>query len=372
MLMAELGRRQAQNDVLAASLAIKRARAERRTLTPEEQHLVDLARRHVCSGVQPPALFAPILRRGQRRHRTMLSRADPGSGHLAVTLADAALLDGVVLHHEVISRCRPSGKSDSDIAPYRMIDIRQNALLRLYAADDVPVSVYGGPPSYQMPVWDGTPPEGWTVDRAYSCDPVTPVHLSAAAATAAFANGVADVKFYLGGLTATHAIQFMESVRSAVDSDECRQTLSSQFNLHVPILDDRSSTVNANGRSVWVEGPAAIARLGTDLTVEGGWERVTIDSAWTKPPSSPIIEVLGRENLSAWVDYAQAAGLETYISGGMTDSHIPDAIRAGVDGVGIGFWIHKPGQTVGAVEDLDEDRIRTAIAARNAAEATVS
>src|SRR5262245_58370587 len=150
MVMGELCRRQAQNDVLAASMAIKRARAEQRGFTTQERGLVDLATRHVASGVQPPAVFAPIPRRGQRRHRTLLSLADPGSGHLALTLLDAALLDGVVVHHEVIARCSASGAAIRGVAPYRMVDIRQNALLRLYAADDVPVSVYIGRPSYQM------------------------------------------------------------------------------------------------------------------------------------------------------------------------------------------------------------------------------
>jgi hypothetical protein len=53
------------------------------------------------------------------------------------------LLDGVVVHHEVIAR---GGTSATRLPPYRMVDIRQNGVVRLYAADDVPVSVYGGRP----------------------------------------------------------------------------------------------------------------------------------------------------------------------------------------------------------------------------------
>jgi hypothetical protein len=371
MFMAELDRRKAQNDVLAASLAIKRARAERRGLTTEERQLIDLATRHVCSGVQPPARFAPIPRLGERRHRTMLSLADPGSGHLAVTLADSTLLDGVVVHHEVITRCGANGAAGSGVGPYRMIDIRQNALLRLYAVDDVPVSVYGGRPNYQIPTWHATPPPRWTIARAFRFDPVTPIHVAAAAATAAFANGVADVKFYLGGLTASQAIDFMRGVRSAVDRDEIRQTLSSQFNLNVAVLDDRSSSGDVTARPKRVKKPARIARLATELTAAGGWERVTIDNAWSNIPSTPVLEILGVDGLAAWVEHAHAVGLETYISGGMTASHVKDATRAGVDGVGIGFWIHKLEKTVGGVGEIDGSRIHEAIAARNSAEADI-
>ena len=65
---------------------------------------------------------------------------------------------------------------------------------------------------------------------------------------------------------------------------------------------------------------------------------------------------------------AHAAGLETYISGGMTAEHVAGATAAGVDGVGIGFWIHKPGLVPGGVGDFDPDRIREVIRARNEAE----
>jgi len=373
IFVAELRHREAQNDVVAASLVIKRARAKRSPLTDIERELVAKAEAYVRSGVQPPALFASIRRPAdQRIHRTMLSLADPGHGHLTVTLVDAELLDGVILHHEVISRCRGDGAPGPEIAPYRMINIRKNALLRLHAADDVPVSVYGGRPSYQIPIWHKTPSKGWTVTRAYGFDPVSPSHVAAATASAAFANGVADVKFYLGNLTAEQAIDFMARVKSAVDRDEARQTLSSQFNVNIPILDDRPSTIATKGRPVRLAKPAAIAQLSTELTYAGGWERVTLDSASANIPSRPVTEILGFDSLGSWVDQAHAVGLETYISGGICGSHIGQATRAGVDGVGIGFWIHHPGDSPGSVGELDADRIREAIRVRNEAERQVN
>ncbi len=366
-LSPELRRREAENDVIAASLAIKRSRARRIPLSDVERRLVAQAVAHVQSGIQPPATFAPIPRGSQRVHRTMLSLADPGMGHLTVTLADPDLLDGVIVHHEVISRC-VADDARPDIAPYRMIDIRQNGVIRLHAADDVPVSVYAGRPSCQMPVWSDTPPVGWTVADGYSLDPVTPGHLAAAAASAAFANGVADVKFCLSGLTAAQAVDFMARIRSAVDRDSM-QTLSSQFNLNVAILNDLPSASAVNGSQPLVSEPVAIARLATELTQAAGWERVTLDSASASIPSRPVTDVLGFEALAGWVRHAHALGLETYISGGMSARHIEQATLAGVDGVGIGFWIHRPGDTPRGVGDIDADRIREAIRVRNAAEA---
>jgi hypothetical protein len=93
-----------------------------------------------------------------------------------------------------------------------MIDIRQNGVIRLHAADDVPVSVYCGHPGYQLRTWRERPSGHWAVTKAYEADPLTPCHMAVAAASAAFANGVADVKFNLDGLTVLQAIDFMARV----------------------------------------------------------------------------------------------------------------------------------------------------------------
>jgi hypothetical protein len=111
---------------------------------------------------------------------------------------------------------------------------------------------------------------------------------------------VADVKFYVGGLTACQAIDFMSRVKLAVDRDP-RQTLSSQFNVNVVILDDRPSNSSAKGRSQRVKEPAAIAQLGTELTSAAGWDRVTLDSASQTMQTTPLVEVLQAGALSEWV-----------------------------------------------------------------------
>ena len=364
----ECRRRKIENDILAATIAIKRARFERRSFTLDERRLIAHAERHVRCGAPPPARFAPIGRAGRRPRRTMLSLADPGKGHLRVTLRNADLLDGVVVHHEVIMRGESQADPGLACPPYRMIDIRQNGLIRLHATDDVPVSVYCGHPGYQLPALHGTSTSDWAVARAYEANPLTPCHMAAAAASAAFANGVADVKFNLDGLTASQAIDLMTRVRRAVDRDR-RQTLSSQFSLCVPIIDDRQ-VVRADGRyPESASEPAAIAALSIEITRAGGWDRVTLDSASKELPSIPLVDLLGVDALARWVRCAHEAGLETYISGGMKASHIESAVRAGVDGVGIGFWIHRVGRAPGMPGALDIRRVREAIRLRNEAEA---
>lgn len=370
ILEAEVARRQAENDVITAMIAIKRARTEKRPFTALEQNLLLRAEDHVRRGVQPPALFKSLARFGRRPHQTLLSLADGGEGHLSVTLRHSDLLDGAVVHHEVIARTKLDGSSDLRIPPYRMIDIKQNGIIRLHAADDVPVTVYCGRPSYQVPAWHDTVRSAWDVTEAYTADPLTASHSAAAAASAAFANSVADVKFSLDGLTVSQAIDWMRRVKASVDKRD-DQFLSTQFNLNWPLRDDRQATVERHGNPVTVTDAAAIARLTVEMTRSGGWDRVTLDSASRKIPSTPLIELLGFPALVEWVHEAHAAGLETYISGGMCDQHIVTATHAGVDGVGIGFWIHYCDPSSGAVGQIDPEKIRSTIRLRNKAEASV-
>jgi uncharacterized protein (UPF0264 family) len=365
LIEREHARRQIGNDILAATIAIKRARADRRPFTLDEARLIAHAERHVRRGTPPPALFAAVGRAGRRKYQTMLSLADPGHGHLRVTLRDADLLDGVVVHHEVIAR--EAGTTAQTCAPYRMIDIRQNGVIRLHAADDVPVSVYCGRPAYQLPSWRTNASRGWTVKSTYEADPISPCHLAAAAASAAFANGVADVKFNLVGLTVTQAIDLLTRVRRAVDRDE-QQTLSTQFSINAEILDDRAVPGGRRRLPRRVSTPAAIAALSVEITRAGGWDRVTLDSASDAVPSTPIIDRLGDDLLRQWVRDAHAERLETYVSGGLSSRHIPAAVDAGVDGIGLGFWIHRRGRAAAVPGTLDKERIREAIRVRNEAE----
>jgi hypothetical protein len=54
--------------------------------------LIAHAEFHVRRGAPLPAQFAPIGRAGRRPRRTMLFLADPGNGHLRVTLRHADIM----------------------------------------------------------------------------------------------------------------------------------------------------------------------------------------------------------------------------------------------------------------------------------------
>src|SRR6185436_2642653 len=78
-----------------------------------------------------------------------------------------------------------------------------------------------------------------------------------------------------------------------------------------------------------------------DAAKEGGFKKVTVDSASMTPPSYPLIEYFSVENLFTWAHHAHEQGLETYGSGGMRDYHFPLLQLVGLDGVGVGFSIHE-------------------------------
>jgi isopentenyl diphosphate isomerase/L-lactate dehydrogenase-like FMN-dependent dehydrogenase len=154
----------------------------------------------------------------------------------------------------------------------------------------------------------------------------------------------------------------MSHMRRAVDR-HALQTLSTQFSLDVPIWDDRRR------RAIKVSQPEDIAALSIEMTRDGGWDRVTLDSASKEILTTPLVDVLQAGALAAWVQEAHARGLKTYISGGIRSAqHIETAVRAGVDGIGIGTWIHKPGPP-GLPGPLDPQRVRDAIRIRNEAKA---
>ena len=200
-------------------------------------------------------------------------------------------------------------------------------------------------------------------ELAYYLDPATPSNVAAATASAAFANGVADVKFNFDGLTVLQAQDFMRRVKEAVERRE-NQCLSTQFNLNRQLVDDRG------GERRIVNEPAAIALLAVEMTRAGGWERVTLDSASSTRVSTPLVKLLEFGALMTWVNKAHDFGLETYISGGMSVDHIELAVHAGVDGVGIGCWIHCCEMNAGSMAALDPVRISSVISERNKAEAS--
>lgn len=333
-----------QNVIASAMIAIRSARSAGRDLTATEKMYVTHAERAVTKGVSLALpLGVGIGGAGVRPFQTQISLADVGPGHLEVTLRDAQLLRGLILHHEHIDR------ESLDVAPYRMIAPDMNAKLGLHAAGQVPVTVYYGRPSYQASVKNGgaEAPKTEAISQAFDTDPTTPINTLAAAAEAIFSHGTADVKVAMDGLTAKQAIKLMSCV-AAKTPRAGHQFFSAAFNLNRPLVDDRVSP------PVTITDPRAIARMVPQIAKEGGWQKVTIDSASDKVPSTPLMELIGFETL---VDFAHAAhgfGLETYISGGMRDQHFEDAVLSGVGGVGVGYSMHVRGAPHLVVRLADE------------------
>lgn len=352
------------NVVADAMAAAKKARAERRAYTAEENALLARADALVANGTPMPAYFEPICCFGYRDHVTYLSLANEGPGHEAIVLApeNGDLDSGLIVHHEHIDR------ETKLVAPYRYVSPVVNGKLLIRSAGDFPVTVFIGQPNFQA--------GGWANDK------VTPSRTTAAQASAVFANGTADAKVTMDGLTASEAIEFMQHVKEAVVRRE-GQFLSAAFNVTKPLVDDRPETLAKNGgQPVTLTDAYGIAKLSVELTAEGGWEKVTWDGASDEIPSRPLLAhpkdtVQGRLTLGQLTEVvhdAHSAGLETYISAGMRQHHMEYAVYSGVDGVGIGTALHKRERTPdGGIKmgALDPALVRETLDVRDAAEASV-
>ena len=347
-----------------AMLAAKTARAERRPYTAGEAALLARADALIANGTPMPAFFEPICCFGYRDHVTYLSLANEGPGHEAVVLApeNGDLDRGLIVHNEHIDR------ETKLVAPYRYVSPVVNGKLLIRSAGDFPVTAFIGQPNFQA--------GGWANDK------VTPSRTTAAQASAVFANGTADAKVTMDGLTASEAIEFMQRVEASVVRKD-GQYLSAAFNITKPLVDDRPETLAKNGGNpVTITDPYEIGKLSVELTKEGGWEKVTWDGASDEIPSRPLLAhpddtVQGRLSLAQLTDIvhdAHSAGLETYISAGMRQHHMEYAVYSGVDGVGIGTSLHKRERTPdGGIKmgALDPALVRETLDVRDAAEAAV-
>ncbi len=343
-----------EREIYDAQDVIWELRQSGREATPQEKRLIAKAEENLRQGVRIRADYMPISTFGYREHQTLLSLADPGEyedldGHLAITLADNKNLDGLILHHEYIER------KNKEVAPYQNVSLIDNAVLRFRAGTAAPVTVYFGHPNFN----------DWDKDASNA------VNQLAASASAFFRNGTADVKVAMDRMSAMQIIELQKNTAAAVRRNE-DQYLSAAFNLNVPVLDDRPETIKKHGKAIMVEDPIAIARLGIAVTAAGGWEKVTWDGASDAIPSVPFMDLINAESgiLIELVHEAHSEGLETYISAGMRDHHMADAVYSGVDGVGIGTSMHakNPDGTMGP---LEPSHIQSALAIRTEAEQSI-
>lgn len=308
-------------------------------------------------GARPTPPMQPIRTDLLRPCPTYLSFADPGPGHLWTTVRDGALLRGTIVHIETIDR---EGIADPrQIEAYRIPSIRDVARLRVHVGDAAPCSVYVGRPVF----------EGLTRDeladparrRSFQQSLLKTAHTVAAACSGLFALGVAECKIGLDGLTARQAVDYLQALTGNVIRDRFTQRLSAAFNLNTPVLDDRDE---ARGPRE-VQGRVNVGRLGILLAKRGGVEKVTWDGAATGE-SRPILGQLTRVELFELVHEAHERGLETYISAGMTDEHMPAAVEVGVGGVGIGTKLHATADN-GTITHVLPDRVRAVLEARDRA-----
>ena len=346
-LQEALERLRRESDFLAGVMSeLDRARQAGRGLRGNDRLAIEHAYAMLDRGAKLPPAFQGLGTSGFRRWQTSLSLADPGDGHLKVTVQDAKLLAGTIVHVEHIDRDKVADREK--IEPYRLPATRHAARVRLHVGEAAPVSAFIGRPVFE--------------NQNVPLDLLKSVHLTASACSAMFAQGIADCKIGIEHLTARESILFMRAVAGNVIRDSARQTLSAAYNINTAIVDDRFE-----GAVEKVEAPLAIAALGIELTVTGGFDKIAWDGASNKIPSDPVIGQLSFAELIGLVHQAHERGLETYISAGLKAEHMRDSAFLGVGGVGIGTSMHFSDPVTKLMGELKPAAIRQALETRNQA-----
>lgn len=331
--------------VAAVANMIASVRKESRLLSQDERSAVLAAYRLLDRGVQVPSAFQGIGISGFRKYQTNLSVANPGDGHIQVTCTSSRLLTGTVVHIEHIDR---DGERDREkLEPYRLPATINAARVRLHTGAIAPCTAYIGRPVFES--------------GNFKRDLLKTVHMTSSACTSMFMNGISDCKIGIERMTSSEAVEFMRAVAGNVVRDPTRQYLSAAFNVNLPIMEDRAGTVTQ------ITDRYEIARLGIDLTVAGGFEKVTWDGSSNQEPSIPIVEQLSYEQLIELVHTAHERGLETYISAGLQPPHMRLCTYLGVDGVGIGTSLHDYNPESGLRGQLKAERVREVLDIRDAA-----
>ncbi len=85
---------------------------------PDEELALEYAYRLLDEGVRLPRVFQSISHLRNRSGPNLCSFADAGDGHLAVTVRDPKLLDGLIVHIEYIDR--DGGCDQEAVEAYRL------------------------------------------------------------------------------------------------------------------------------------------------------------------------------------------------------------------------------------------------------------
>ncbi|UQA58372.1 hypothetical protein [Polyangium aurulentum] len=276
-------------------------------------------------GAQLPRAWQSLGVSGFRGIQTWLSLADPGPGHLDVTVNDNDLLHGTIVHVEHIDRDQQSDKEL--VEPYRLPASRHAAWVRLHVGTRSPATAFIGRPVFENRGSGG-------VADYFHTDLLKTSHMHASACTAMFVNGIADCKIGIERMTSSQAIEFMKAVVGNVLRDRERQYLSAAFNINTPLVIDH------DGPARTLVDRFEIAMAGIAIARLGGFDKIAWDGASNEIPSRPFTQQLTFQQLVDIVHAAHENGLETYISAGMEAPDMAIAAHAGVDGVGIGTSMH--------------------------------
>ncbi|KAF8688460.1 hypothetical protein RHS03_09451, partial [Rhizoctonia solani] len=239
-------------------------------------------------------------------------------GHVFGTTGRAQWLNGAIVHVEHLER--PAGTTRAPIESYRIPSMLEFARICLHTGYGAPNTCYIG----RLLSDSG--------DLNY--DFVKVVDTVALACTSMFQLGSAECKIAMEGLKASDMVAYMRALRGHTLKNY-RQCLSAAFNLNTPLVDDIHGTYH--------DKPIEIARRAIELTVLGGFDKVTWDDASDAYPSTPLLIISNNDNgllslceAKELVYKAHSASLLAYFSAEFKEPHIKVAVQSGVDGIGIG------------------------------------
>jgi ribose 5-phosphate isomerase A len=342
-------------------------------LTAAERRVVKKGLDALARGGLPPPVREPIGGHSSfysETFRTQMAITDPGIDHLAMTLADPRMLEGNFVHMEIIDR------DTEHMAPYSNPGPKTLALVRMMLGTDAPSTVFFGRPNYIASTLQDTVPGFDTASAGLKFNLPTAANWMANAARAALNIGYSEAKFGMDGLSPEEVVILGQAVHSQANLQE-GEYISAAFNLNAVLKDFNLVPEDApqisGAPSPEQRGKMLVGALQSiDAARQGGFRKVTVDSASMKPPSYPLIEYFSAENLMRWAHHAHELGLETYGSGGMRDYHFPLLQLCGLDGVGVGFSIHEPPdpKTPGKAGRLLPEKVLSEVEMRDAAEKT--
>lgn len=341
-------------------------------LTAAEKATVQKGMQALLEGGLPPASFREPIGGHSTKYgetfRTQMAITDPGMDHLGMTLADPKLLDGNFVHMEIIDR------DTEHMAPYSNPGFKTLAMVRMLLGNDAPSTAFFGRPNYIASTLQDTVPGLDTASAGIKYNLPTAANWMSNAARSVLNMGYSEAKFGMDGLSPDEVKTLGKAVHAQANLQE-GEYISAAFNLNAVLKDfglvpadapQISGAPTNEQRGLMLKG----ALESIDAAKEGGFKKVTVDSASMKPPSYPLIEYFSVENLLTWAHHAHETGLETYGSGGMRDYHFPLLQFVGLDGVGVGFSIHEApkAETPGKAGRLTPEKVASEVELRNAAE----